>query len=584
MAGRIPKAFIDDLVARSDVVEVVGRRVPLKRAGREYKACCPFHNEKSPSFHVNPQKGFYHCFGCGAHGDALRFVMEYDHCDFVTAIEVLAAEMGLSVPRENVSDVQLIKDRQHKAEQLQGFSLLGQVATWFSRNLREHPARAQVVHYLQGRGVTGAMARDFGIGFAPSDSDALQQAFPQVTTEQWLATGLVSVREDGQVVDRFRGRVQFPIRDTKGRVVGFGGRIMQPSEFAPKYLNSPETEFFHKGKMLYGLYELLQSLRHIDQILVVEGYMDVVALVQHDIRNVVATLGTATGEAHLRLLFKYCKDVVFAFDGDKAGRQAAWKALPLALQALSGDRGVRFFFLPDADDPDSFVRRVGKSGFMSALSGALTAGQWLVQGLAMQTGLSWHRQDDVRRLLVQAAALIKETPDLSVQYALVQAVAEAADMQEWQVEKLMGIRTGLAVNRRPEAKKQSANHDGLTKAQGLASQLLLLLSVYQQLSTDCLETDLSLLRQFGERGVVPLLNALHPESSRVLAVESASRDVALTFEEAQTEWQDGWRRLVCQTVENARRSLLKMTEGGAMNEEQQMQLRQLSDRLRECRK
>jgi DNA primase len=584
MAGRIPKAFIDDLIARSDVVEVVGRRVPLKRAGREYKACCPFHNEKSPSFHVNPQKGFYHCFGCGAHGDALRFVMEYDHCDFVTAIEILASEMGLSVPRENLSDAQLIKERQYKAEQLQGFSLLAQSAAWFSRNLREHVARAQAVSYLQGRGVTGAIARDFGVGFAPSDTDALQRAFPQVTTEQWLAVGLVSVREDGQVVDRFRGRVQFPIRDIKGRVVGFGGRIMQPSEFAPKYLNSPETEFFHKGQMLYGLYELLQSVRHIEHILVVEGYMDVVALAQNDIRNVVATLGTATSEEHLRLLFKYSKDVVFAFDGDKAGRQAAWKALPLALQQLTGDRGVRFFFLPDDEDPDSFVRRVGKAGFVSALSAALTAGQWLVQGLAMQTGLSWRRQEDVRRLLVQAVSLVKDVSDLPVQYALVQALAQAADMQEWQVEKLMGIRTGLAVNRRPEAKKQIANHDGLTKAQGLASRLLLLLSAYQQLSTDCLETDLSLLRQFGERGVVPLLNALHPESSRVLAVESVSRDVALSFEEAQTEWQDGWRRLVCQTVENARRSLLKMTEGGAMNEEQKMQLRQLSDRLRECRK
>lgn len=451
-------------------------------------------------------------------------------------------------------------------------------------NLREHVARAQAVSYLQGRGVSGAIARDFGVGFAPSDTDALQRAFPQVTTEQWLAVGLVSVREDGQVVDRFRGRVQFPIRDVKGRVVGFGGRIMQPSEFAPKYLNSPETAFFHKGQLLYGLYELLRSLRHIEQILVVEGYMDVVALVQHDIKSVVATLGTATTEEHLHLLFKYSKDVVFAFDGDKAGRQAAWKALPLALQQLTGDRGVRFFFLPDDEDPDSFVRRVGKAGFVSALSAALTAGQWLVQGLAMQMGLSWHRQDDVRRLLVQAVSLVKDVSDLAVQYALVQALAEAADMQEWQVEKLMGIRTGLAVNRRPEAKKQIANHDGLTKAQGLASRLLLLLSAYQQLSTDCLETDLSLLRQFGERGVVPLLNALHPESSRVLAVESVSRDVALSFEEAQTEWQDGWRRLVCQTVENARRSLLKMTEGGAMNEEQKMQLRQLSDRLRECRK
>jgi DNA primase len=579
MAGRIPKAFIDDLIARSDVVEVVGKRLPLKRAGREYKACCPFHNEKSPSFYVNPQKGFYHCFGCGAHGDALRFVMEYDHCDFVTAIEILASEMGLSVPREHLSDVQLIEVRQQKAEQLQGFTLLAQVAAWFSRNLREHVARAQVVSYLQGRGVTGTIARDFGIGFAPSDTDALQRAFPQVTIDQWLAVGLVSVREDGQTVDRFRGRVQFPIRDSKGRVVGFGGRIMQPSEFAPKYLNSPETEFFHKGQMLYGLYELLQSVRHIEHILVVEGYMDVVALAQYDIRNAVATLGTATSEAHLRLLFKYSKDVVFAFDGDKAGRQAAWKALPLALQQLTGDRGVRFFFLPNEEDPDSFVRRVGKAGFVSALSAALTAGQWLVQGLAMQTGLSWHRQEDARRLLVQAVVLLKDAPDLSVQYALIQALAQAADMQEWQVEKLMGIRTGLAVNRRVDLKKQTLSRDGLTKAQGLASRLHSLLLAYPALSANCHEVDKVLLRQFGERGVSALLEAVeHPVSS------SSTLDIELSEDEAQTEWQDGWRRLVCQTVENARQSLLKIGEGSTMNKTQQMQMQHLSDRLRDCRK
>jgi DNA primase len=563
------------------VVEVVGRRLPLKRAGREYKACCPFHNEKSPSFSVNPQKGFYHCFGCGAHGDALTFIMEYDHCDFVTAIEILAGEMGLTVPREQQSEVQRVQAQQQKVEQVQGLDLLAQAAQWFAQNLRQHPLRQQAIAYLQARGVTGEIARDFGIGFAPSDSDALQHAFPHVTAEQWLATGLVSRREDGQVVDRFRGRIQFPIRDVKGRVVGFGGRIMQPSEFAPKYLNSPETAFFHKGQLLYGLYELLQSLRHITQILVVEGYMDVVALAQYDIRNAVATLGTATGEEHLRLLFKYSKDVLFAFDGDKAGRQAAWKALPLALSALTGDRGVRFFFLPEGDDPDSFVRRVGKEGVLSALNTALTPGQWLTQGLAMQTGFSWRHQDDVRRLLAQAAVLVAAVPDVSVQYALVQALAAAADMQEWQVEKLMNMRTGLAVNRRLDFKKKMGASDGVMAAQSLPLRLQALLTAYPTLSTNFPQADVPLLRQFGARGVVPLLDALDIDAFGESLNDTGA---LLTFEQAQAEWQAGWQEIVRQALENALMSLLKMTDGGTMNEAQQIQMRQLKQRLSECRK
>jgi DNA primase len=581
MAGRIPQSFVDDLIARADVVDVIGRRVPLKRSSRTFKACCPFHNEKTPSFHVNPQKGFYHCFGCGASGDVINFIMEYEHCDFMAAVETLAAEMGLVVPRENQTEAQQVQARQHKVEQLQGFALLAQAAHWFSRNLREHPAKTQAIIYLQERGLTGQIARDFGIGFAPSDYDALQRTFPQVTTEQWLATGLVSQRDDGQVIDRFRGRIQFPIRDVKGRVVGFGGRIMQPSEFAPKYLNSPETAFFHKGQLLYGLYELLRSLRHIEQILVVEGYLDVVALVQHDLKNVVATLGTATTEEHLHLLFKYSKDVVFAFDGDKAGRQAAWKALPIALQQLSGDRGVRFFFLPDGDDPDSFVRRVGKNEFLSALSGALTAGQWLTQGLVMQTGMSWYRQDDVRRLLAQAEPLLKDISDISVQYALIQSLAQAADMQEWQIEKLLSIRTGLAINRRPTFKKQQVAQDMVVTAQALPLRLLALLSAYPQLSSQWPAQDLALLRQFGARGVVNLLNALAEVKTDF---ETHDTTVLLTIEQAQAEWQHGWQEVVRQALENALMSLLKMTDGGTMNETQQMQMRQLKKRLSECRK
>lgn len=576
MAGRIPKAFIDELLARADVVEVIGRRISLKKAGREYKACCPFHHEKTPSFQINPQKAFYHCFGCGAHGDALRFIMEYDHLDFVSAIEVLASEMGVAVPREHVSAAQQQKEQQQRAEQLQGLTLLAHAAAWFAHNLREHAQRLSVIDYLKKRGVSGQIARDFGIGFAPGDSDGLQRAFPAVTFEQWLAVGLVSQREDGKVVDRFRNRIQFPIRDVRGRVVGFGGRIMQASDHAPKYLNSPETDFFHKGVMLYGLYEMLQSVRHIDRVLVVEGYMDVIALAQFDIRNVVATLGTATTEAHLSLLFKHTQEIVFAFDGDKAGRKAAWKALAIALGQLTAARSVRFFFLPEQDDPDSYVRVHGKERFLETLSTALTPAEWLVQGLSDFSGMSWRDAEDVRRLLFQAQDWLKLAPELSVQYALVQGLAQAADMQEWQVERLLGVRTGLAVHR--VQKKASVVVEPMV-VKGLAAKMMVLLACYPELGQAWPKEDVDWLRQYGERGVVTLLSVLSGESGQGLDVVER---IVLTQEQARAEWQAGWQQLVCTALENARDSLLKMQALTPIAEKDKERLRHISARLREC--
>lgn len=576
MAGRIPKNFIDELLARADVAEVVGRRITLKKAGREYKACCPFHHEKTPSFQVNQQKGFYHCFGCGAHGDALRFIMEYDHLDFVSAVEVLASEMGMTVPRERVSAIQQQREQKQKVEQVQGLTLLAHAAAWFAHNLREHAQRLSVIDYLKKRGVSGSIARDFGIGFAPADVDGLQRAFPDVSVEQWLAVGLVAQREDGKVVDRFRNRIQFPIRDVRGRVVGFGGRIMQVSEHAPKYLNSPETDFFHKGTMLYGLYEMLRAVRHVDRVLVVEGYMDVIALAQFDIRNVVATLGTATTEAHLTLLFKHTQEVVFAFDGDKAGRKAAWKALAIALGQLTAGRSIRFFFLPAQDDPDSYVREHGKSAFLEALEAALTPTEWLVQGLSDFSSMSWRDAEDARRLLFQAQEWLKLAPELSVQYALVQGLARAADMQEWQVERLLGVRTGLAVHR---AQKKAIAVAEPMIVKGLTAKMLALLVRYPELAKDWPQADADWLHQYGERGVVVLLSALAGNNAR--DIEQVEQ-VFLTQEQASAEWQAGWRQLVCASLENARNALLKMQSNNPIAEQDKERLRHISARLREC--
>ncbi|OYY25454.1 MAG: DNA primase [Thiotrichales bacterium 35-46-9] len=575
MAGRIPKTFIDDLVARADVVEVVGRRITLKKAGREYKACCPFHNEKTPSFQINPQKGFYHCFGCGAHGDALRFIMDYEHLDFVSAIEVLASEMGVSVPREQVSAQQQAKEIQQRSEQLQGFALLAQAAQWFVHNLKHHAQGAQAIEYLKSRGVTGVVARDFAIGLAPNESMGLQKQFPNVTKAQWLAVGLVAEREDGSVVDKFRNRIQFPIRDLRGRVVGFGGRIMQASEHAPKYLNSPETEFFHKGNMLYGLYEMLQSVRNINRVLVVEGYMDVVALAQFGVRQVVATLGTATTPAHLQLLFKHTSEIVFAFDGDKAGRKAAWKALSVALTQLSGSRSVKFFFLPQDEDPDSYVRRYGAEALMQALDQSLTPGEWLVQGLADLSGLSWSVAEDARRLLFQSAQWLKQTEEMSVRYALIQSLAQAADMQEWQVEKLLGVRTGLAVHR--DLKKKQLVAPALA-TQKLSDKLLALLTQFPQLAEDWPSQDAALLHQYGEKGVMALLTALAGN----LPTNASASLLPFTIEQAKHEWQDGWQLLVCKAIETARLSMLKQMEQGQSNESLLVALSKLNQRVKLC--
>ena len=371
MAGLIPQDFIDDLVARADIVEVVGRRVPLKKAGREFKACCPFHDEKTPSFTVSPSKGFYHCFGCGAHGTAIGFLMEFDHMDFVDAIESLAQSMGVDVPRSE-SD----KPAQRYDEL---FALTSKVEKHWQRALKDHqPA----VDYLKTRGIDGATAQRFGIGYAPDGWSNILDKYGKNNDaiDRLLATGLVIRKDNGRHYDRFRDRLMFPIRDARGRAIGFGGRILGDGE--PKYLNSPETVLFHKGRELYGLWEARQALRNIEQLVVVEGYMDVVALAKHGIDFAVATLGTATTAEHLNRLFRLTENVAFCFDGDRAGREAAWRALETALPHVREGRQIRFVFLPDGHDPDTYVNEHGADGFLDALANGLLLSDFLIDELA----------------------------------------------------------------------------------------------------------------------------------------------------------------------------------------------------------
>lgn len=365
MAGLIPQSFIDDLLNRTDIVEVVSSRIQIKKAGKNYTACCPFHKEKTPSFSVSPDKQFYYCFGCGAGGNALGFIMDHDNLDFPQAIEELAKRAGMEIPREEGG--RHSKPRQPTDSPL--YPLLTAASDYYRQALKSHPTRKAAVDYLKGRGLSGEIARDFGLGFAPPGWDNLLKHLGGDSLQQkaMIDAGLlIENTETGKRYDRFRDRVMFPIRDSRGRIIAFGGRVLGDDK--PKYLNSPETPVFHKGQELYGLYEARKNNRDLDEIMVVEGYMDVIALAQQGLRNAVATLGTATSEEHLKRLFRIVPSVLFCFDGDAAGRKAAWRALESTLPSLQDGRRARFLFLPEGEDPDSLVRAEGTDAFRARIN------------------------------------------------------------------------------------------------------------------------------------------------------------------------------------------------------------------------
>jgi DNA primase len=425
MAGLIPQDFIDDLIARADVVEVIGKRIQLKKAGREFKACCPFHDEKTPSFTVVPNKGFYHCFGCGAHGTAIGFLMEYEHMSFVEAVEALAAMLGVEVPRSE-------SDRPaRRYDEL--FTLMSSVEQHFQNCLRDAPV---AVDYLKQRGIDGATAKRFGIGFAPEGWSVVLDKFGKSpeAIERLLATGLIIRKDNGQHYDRFRERIVFPIRDARGRTIGFGGRALGDGE--PKYLNSPETVLFHKGRELYGLYEARQALRNIDRLVVVEGYMDVVALARNGIDFAIATLGTATTGDHLNVLFRLTDNVNFCFDGDRAGRKAAWRALENALPHIREGRQIRFVFLPDGHDPDSYVNEQGSDAFVAAVDDGVALSDFLIGELSSQVDMG--TVDGKARLAELAKPLVRRIPDGVYRELLVESLAGVVGMPATKLERILG--------------------------------------------------------------------------------------------------------------------------------------------------
>jgi DNA primase len=456
----IPESFIQDLLARVDIVDVVGRYVQLKKGGANFLGLCPFHNEKSPSFTVSPTKQFYHCFGCGAHGSAIGFLMEYSGASFPEAVRTLAVSAGMTVPEEQRSPRQQAETARRKAEVSRHTQVLDMAQAHYLKQLRASP---QAIAYLKQRGLTGQIAAHFGLGWSGTDRHGLSKVFEDYADPVLVEAGLVIESEDGRRYDRFRERVMFPIRNARGSLIGFGGRIIGKGE--PKYLNSPETPIFSKGHELYGLWEARQAIRDEGMVIVVEGYMDVVGLAQLGIGNAVATLGTSTTPDHVKKLLRASDKVVFSFDGDAAGRRAAWRALQACLPVLRDDINIRFLFLPPEHDPDSYVREYGAEAFRKALGEASALSRFLLDELAAR-----HRLDEAEgraACLHEAGPLIAAIPDCALK---VQIERELAREVRLTPEEMAQVLARLAEGRGPLGAPPAAEPAGRPESQPPARQ------------------------------------------------------------------------------------------------------------------
>ncbi|MGD8109946.1 DNA primase [Vibrio sp. TRT 17S01] len=455
MAGHIPRSFIDDLLARLDIVDIIDARVKLKKKGKNYSACCPFHNEKTPSFSVSQEKQFYHCFGCGAHGNAIDFMIEFERLEFVEAIEELASLLGLDVPREQRSGGSGNFNNQPRANTEQKrnlYDLMGSIAQFYRNQLKLANSKV-AIDYLKERGLSGEIVQKFGIGYVADEWDLVRKNFGQQKQAQdmLVSGGMLIENDKGNRYDRFRGRVMFPIRDRRGRVIGFGGRVL--GDGTPKYLNSPETPIFHKGKELYGLYEVIQAHREPNKILVVEGYMDVVALAQYGIDYAVASLGTSTTDDHVRQLFRQTNTIVCCYDGDRAGKEAARRAMENALAFLNANKILKVLFLPDGEDPDSFVRKYGKEAFEKKIETADSLIDFLLSEIKKDAP-----DTDPRRwgtyVATNAAPLLNKTTDPSLQAYLWKEITLGTGWSDFQLQKFLNSLLKNNAEARPQPHKE----------------------------------------------------------------------------------------------------------------------------------
>ncbi|MDG6894690.1 DNA primase [Volucribacter amazonae] len=484
MKGQIPRTFIDELLAKVDIVDIVNSRVKLKKAGRDYQACCPFHHEKTPSFTVSEKKQFYHCFGCGVHGNAITFLMEYDKLEFVEAIEELASFIGVEVPYEQRSPSSKPQVSYQAKRNLH--ELMQDIAQFYQQQLKTSlPAQ----HYLQQRGLSADIIERFQIGFAPDAMNSVLQHFGKNKQEQKLLLdiGMLSNNERGNIYDRFRHRIMFPIRDRRGRNIAFGGRVITDAK--PKYLNSPETVLYHKGNELYGLYEALQINDSPDFLLVVEGYMDVVALAQFGVDYAVAALGTATTPEQIQLIFRSTEQVICCYDGDRAGRDAAWRALNNALPYLYDGRQLKFVFLPDGEDPDSFIRQYGKPAFEQHLAQAQSLTDFMFAHLIAQVDLA--TQEGKSKLAALAIPLIKQIPGDMLRLYLRNSLAQKLGiLDEKQLERLLPV----------QASSNQSAVDNQPKLKRTPMRILIALLLQNPQLVNLINMDLSPLKQLNEAG------------------------------------------------------------------------------------
>jgi DNA primase len=574
VAGRIPQDFIDDLIARADIAEIVGSRLQLKKHGREFKACCPFHTEKTPSFTVSPEKGFFHCFGCGAHGTALGFLMEFDRLEFVDAVEELAQMLGLEVPRDEQTGNRTPVSPLYEA--------LAEAAGYYRQALKSHD---KAIDYLKTRGLDGDTVQAFGIGYAPPGWDFLLTRLgdDEEKHRHFLAAGLIAKRDSGGYYDRLRDRIVFPIRDSRGRTVGFGGRCMGDEQ--PKYLNSPETPVFHKGQELYGLHEARHASRKPSRILVVEGYMDVISLARHGITEVVGTLGTATTPEHLRRLFRVTKEVTFCFDGDRAGRDAAWRALQTSLPEMREGRQVRFLFLDEGEDPDSVVRAEGGEGLNRRLENTLPLSAYLLQELKSQADTG--SVDGRARLAELSRPLLENIPAGVYKELLTDELATEIGMDPDRLRGLLSDRSpvpevrarrpraGPAAGRRPTLVRQAVklilNYPSLggnailppelgeirQRGVGLLTELLEITAQRPDINAG------ALLERFRDRPESPHLEALLAEE---MLVDEAGASAELT---------DSLARIVSSAAEQRLEELVEIAVDRDLNAEEKAELRRL---------
>lgn len=495
----IPESFIQDVLARTDIVSLIERYVPLKKGGANYMACCPFHNEKSPSFSVSPTKQFYHCFGCGAHGTAIGFLMEYSGLSFRDAIKDLAQQLGMPLPAENAP-----AENRFQTQSL--LEVTSQASRFYREQLKHAPG---AIDYLKKRGLTGEIAARFGLGYAPDDWQGLRETFKgDYDNPALLEAGLVIQNEAGRRYDRFRDRVMFPILDQRGNIIGFGGRVTGVGE--PKYLNSPETPLFEKGRELYGLFQARQAIRESGMVVVVEGYMDVVALAQFGFANAVATLGTATTPTHIQKLFRQAGRVVFCFDGDKAGRKAARRALENCLEQLADDKEIRFLFLPPEHDPDSFVREHGLEAFHRAASEAMPLSEYLLKEL--KADLNLNTAEDRARLIHEAKALVPRIAAPVLRLQTVRMLAEESGLDQDEVLNALELRQGKP-GRKPPPRKAPRS----TKL-SILRQLLNVLASYPDLCSKLPSDLIELAGSSEEWPIIQRLIDLHDDGSAGNAV------------------------------------------------------------------